>query len=122
MFVVDLRVGTERYAHVSNQMGHMSDMSDVGYVANLPLWWRGHYLDLETGLLLHLDLAEWGLVSLDPHCIAANVCLRMCGVRYRTINCDNPQMSPSGVWGRKQSLALALFSAWLAILCVICAV
>eukprot|EP00123_Amoebidium_parasiticum_P006670 comp17570_c0_seq1/m.17183 comp17570_c0_seq1/g.17183 ORF comp17570_c0_seq1/g.17183 comp17570_c0_seq1/m.17183 type:complete len:193 (-) comp17570_c0_seq1:14-592(-) len=39
---------------------------------------------------------EWGLGSMDPNCLAANIYLTMCGVRYRKNDCNNPAMSPRG--------------------------
>eukprot|EP01134_Creolimax_fragrantissima_P003766 CFRG3766T1 len=40
---------------------------------------------------------EWTLSSLDPHCVVARLALAICGVPFKVINCDSPQMSPNNV-------------------------
>jgi len=40
--------------------------------------------------------SEWRMASLDSMCLAAQAMLRFCRIRFETIHCDNPSLSPSG--------------------------
>jgi metaxin len=50
---------------------------------------------VKGSLILYQHSPAWGLPSSDPSCIAIQAYLKILGLNYEVVNCDNPHLSPT---------------------------